>query len=77
MKHFFTVFVIFALIGSLGAADKADTKKKNAIAGVYVGLVEDEQASLIIKSDGSLAPPRISRSVTDHVRIGFSKTSNP
>ena len=54
MKHFFTVFVIFALIGSLGAADKADTKKKNAIAGVYVGLVEDEQARLIIKSDGSL-----------------------
>ena len=54
MKHFFTVFVIFALIGSLGAADKVDTKKKNAIAGVYVGLVEDEQARLIIKSDGSL-----------------------
>ena len=54
MDNFFAVFVIFALIGTLGADDKAEIKKKNAIAGVYAGLVEDEQARFIIKSDGSL-----------------------
>ena len=54
MDNFFGVFFIFALIGTLDADDKAEIKKKNDIAGVYAGLVEDELARLIIKSDGSL-----------------------
>ena len=31
MDNFFSVFVIFALIGTLGADDKAEIKKKNEV----------------------------------------------
>lgn len=54
MKHILITLFVFAFIGGLDAADKADTKKKPTIVGVYVGLVEDEQARLIIKPDGSV-----------------------